>query len=101
METTWFDSLGLPGRPDLARDENRERNLNRRESELEKRDARLGEMEQEWALELQQVAQMSEEEAQKIRAETDKEVRLTLADAYEKAQSARGRGDAESKRRRS
>ena len=24
VETTWFDSLGLPGRPDLARDENRE-----------------------------------------------------------------------------
>jgi membrane protease subunit HflC len=37
-----------------------------------------------------------EEEAQNIRAETDKTVRLTLADAYEKAQAARGRGDAES-----
>jgi hypothetical protein len=24
VETTWFDSLGLPGRPDLSRDENRE-----------------------------------------------------------------------------
>ncbi len=24
VETTWFDSMGLPGRPDLARDENRE-----------------------------------------------------------------------------
>ena len=24
VETTWFDSLGLPGRPDLTRDENRE-----------------------------------------------------------------------------
>ena len=24
METTWFDSLGLPGQPDLDRDENRE-----------------------------------------------------------------------------
>jgi hypothetical protein len=24
VETTWFDSLGLPGRPDLAQDENRE-----------------------------------------------------------------------------
>lgn len=24
VETTWFDSLGYPGRPDLARDENRE-----------------------------------------------------------------------------
>ena len=39
-----------------------------------------------------------EEEAQKIRATTDKEVRILLAQAYQKGQTLRGRGDAESTR---
>ncbi len=50
----------------LEQTENRERNLNRRTSELEKREQKLEEMEEEWSAELQRVAQMSEEDAQKV-----------------------------------
>jgi ribonuclease Y len=50
----------------LEQTENRERNLNNRESNLEKRENQLATMEEEWSKELQQVAQMSEEEAQQV-----------------------------------
>lgn len=39
---------------------------------------------------------MGEEEAQKIRADTDKQRRLILAEAYETAETLRGEGDGES-----
>ena len=78
----------------LEQTENRERNLNRRESELEKRDTQLGAMEEEWAKELQLVAQMSEEEAQKVllarveaasRQEMVRTIREVEAEALEEA----------------
>ncbi len=50
----------------LEQAEKREQNLNRKNSDLEKREQKLEEMELEWATELQRVAQMTEEEAQKV-----------------------------------
>ena len=78
----------------LEQMENRERNLNRRDSAIEKREAQLGAMEEEWANELQTVAQMSEEEAQKVllerveaasRQEMVRTIREVEAEALEQA----------------
>lgn len=46
--------------------ETRERKLNQRESTLDKRTTKLNTMEEEWATELQKVAQMTQEEAQQV-----------------------------------
>lgn len=46
--------------------ETREKRLNQRESNIDKRQAKLEGMEQEWNAELQRVAQMSQDEAQKL-----------------------------------
>lgn len=46
--------------------ETRERKLNQRESSLDKRTTKLNSMEEEWATELQKVAQMTLEEAQLV-----------------------------------
>jgi ribonucrease Y len=78
----------------LEQTENRERNLNRRESELEQRESRIGAIEQEWTTELQRVAQMTEDEAQKVlleRVEADsrqemvRTIREVEAEALEQA----------------
>jgi ribonuclease Y len=46
--------------------ETRERKLTQRESKIDQRDAKLKTMEEEWSTELQKVAQMTQEEAQKV-----------------------------------
>jgi ribonuclease Y len=46
--------------------ESRERKLTQREAKLEQRSAKLTTMEEEWAAELQRVAQMTREEAQQV-----------------------------------
>ncbi len=46
--------------------ETRERKLNQREATLDKRTAKLNSMEEEWATELQKVAQMTQEEARQV-----------------------------------
>ncbi|MFO7635121.1 MAG: ribonuclease Y [Caldilinea sp.] len=50
----------------LQQIESRERKLNQRESRCTEREARLSTVEEEWATELQRVANMSTEEAQKV-----------------------------------
>ncbi len=46
--------------------ETRERKLTQRETKIEQRDTKLKTMEEEWATELQKVAQMTQDEAQKV-----------------------------------
>lgn len=55
---------GLENR--LEQVENRERKLNQRNSKLDQREARLSQREEEFMAELQRVAEMSREEAQKV-----------------------------------
>ncbi|GIV76202.1 ribonuclease Y [Litorilinea aerophila] len=60
--------------------ENRERKLNQREAKLEQKAARLNTMEEEWAAELQRVAQMTEEEARQVLLErVEKSARQEMA----------------------
>ncbi len=60
--------------------EGRDRKINQRESALDKRQAKLDTAEQEWQAELQRVAQMTQEEAQKfLLSEVEKTTRQEMA----------------------
>ena len=64
----------------LEQIENRERKLTQRESKLDQKAAKLNTMEEEWAAELQRVAEMTQEEAQQVLLErVEKNARQEMA----------------------
>src|SRR5690606_27374890 len=74
--------------------ESRERKINQREAKLEQRAAKLATMEEEWTVELQKVAGMSQEEARQVllqrveqasRAEMARTIREVEAEVSEEA----------------